>query len=149
MSLEAWHEAGFITTHATSRQEISDLLAIVDIDLKDAEIPELSAERKLSCCYNAILTAARAALQATGYRVPKSNSSHHYYVIQSLRYTVEFDSETVARIEAVQKKRNVVDYVRIGEVSDALAKETLALAKSVSGRIRDWLTIIHPEFSLE
>jgi hypothetical protein len=82
VGLEAWHEAGFITTHATSRQEISDLLAIVDIDLKDAEIPELSAERKLSCCYNAILTAARAALQATGYRVPKSNSSHHYAQIE-------------------------------------------------------------------
>ena len=59
MSLESWHEAGLITTHATSRQEISDLLAIVDVDLKDAEIPELSAERKLSCCYNAVLTAAR------------------------------------------------------------------------------------------
>ena len=59
MSLEAWHEAGLIITHVTSRQELSDLLAIVDIDLKDAEIPELSAERKLSCCYNAILTATR------------------------------------------------------------------------------------------
>ena len=69
--------------------------------------------------------------------------------IQSLRYTVEFDSETVARIEAVQKKRNVVDYVRIGEVSDALAEEILTLAKSVSGRIRDWLIAIHPEFSPE
>jgi hypothetical protein len=33
VSLEAWHEAGLITTHATSRQEISDLLAIVDMDV--------------------------------------------------------------------------------------------------------------------
>jgi hypothetical protein len=72
-----------------------------------------------------------------------------FYVIQSLRYTVEFDSKAVARIEAVQKKRSVADYVRIGEVSDALAEETLALAKSVSGRIRDWLIVIHPEFSPE
>ena len=72
MSLEAWQDAGLITTHTTDRQEISDLLAIVDTDLKDAEIPELSAERKLSCCYNAMLTAARAALRASGYRFPRA-----------------------------------------------------------------------------
>ncbi|MCK4570429.1 hypothetical protein KAT84_00630 [Candidatus Bipolaricaulota bacterium] len=50
MSLEAWHDGGLLAVHVTNRQEVSDLLAIIDIDLKDAEIPELSAERKLSCC---------------------------------------------------------------------------------------------------
>ncbi|MCK5828188.1 hypothetical protein KAH43_06640 [Candidatus Bipolaricaulota bacterium] len=101
MSLEAWHDGELLATHATNRQEISDLLAIMDTDLKDAEIPELSAERKLSCCYNAVLTAARVALRASGYRVPRSNPSHHYYAIQSFRYTVKFDADAVLRIEAV------------------------------------------------
>ncbi|MCK5585455.1 hypothetical protein KAJ02_05235 [Candidatus Bipolaricaulota bacterium] len=132
-----------------SRQEISDLLAIVDIDLKDAGIPELSAERKLSCCYNAMLTAAHAALRVSGYRVPKSNQSHHYYAIQSLRHTVEFDADTALRIEAVQKKRNVADYVRIGEVSESVAAETLALAEDVCGRVREWLIEHHPNLTAE
>ena len=145
MSLEAWQDAGLITTHTTDRQEISDLLAIVDTDLKDAEIPELSAERKLSCCYNAMLTAARAALRASGYRVPKSNQSHHYYAIQSLRHTVEFDADTVLRIEAVQKKRNVADYVRIGEVSESVVAEILALARDVCQRVREGLIENHPK----
>ncbi len=144
MSLEAWHDAGLIATHETSRQEISDLLAIVDTDLKDATIPELSAERKLSCCYNAMLTAARAALRASGYRVSKSNQSHHYYAIQSLRHTVELDADTVFRIEAVQKKRNVADYVRIGEVSKSAVAEILALARDVCQCVRKWLIENHP-----
>ncbi len=118
MSLEAWQEAGLIVAHVTSSQEIADLLAIANVDLKDARIPELSADRKLGCCYNAMLTAAHAALRVSGYRVPKSNQSHHFYAIQSLRHTVQLDAGTVLRIEAVQKKRNVADYVRPGEVSE-------------------------------
>jgi len=145
VSLEAWRDGGLLATHVTNRQEVSDLLAIMDIDLKDAEIPELSAERKLSCCHNAVLTAARAALRASGYRVPRSNQSHHYYAIQSLRYTVEFDADTVLRIEAVQKKRNVADYVRIGEVSESVVAEILALARDVCQRVREWLIENHPK----
>lgn len=149
MSLEAWHDLGLITEHTTSRQEISELLAIVDMDLRDAAIPELSADRKLSCCFNAMLTSAHAALRSSGYRVPRSNQSHHYYVIQSLRHTVEFDTDTVLRIEAVQKKRNVADYIRIGEVSDSVAEETLALAKGICQSVREWLIENHPELVYE
>jgi len=147
VSLEAWHDGGLIVTHATNRQEVSDLLAIIDTDLKDAEILELSAERKLSCCYNAMLTAARVALRASGYRVPKSNPSHHYYAIQSLRHTVEFDTDTVLRIEAVQKKQNVADYIRVGEVSESVAAEILALARDVCRRTRGWLIENHPNLT--
>ncbi len=149
MSLESWHDAGLITTHVTTRQEVSDLLAIMDVDLKDAGIPELSAERKLSCCYNAVLTAARAALRASGYRVPRSNQSHHYYAIQSFHHTVEFDADTVLRIEAVQKKRNVADYVRIGEVSESVVAEILALARDVCRRVREWLIENRPNLTTE
>lgn len=140
---------GLITEHVTSRQEISDLLAIVDIDLKDAAITGLSSERKLSCCYNAMLTSARIALRASGYRVSKSNRSHRHQVIQSLRHTVEFDADSVLRIEAVQKKRNVADYVRVGEVSESTAAETSALARNVYQRIREWLIDNHPELVSE
>lgn len=145
MSLEAWSEAGLVTTHQPSRQEISDLLAVVDTDLRDASILELSPERKLSCSYGAILSAARAALHASGYRVSRSNRSHHYQVIQSLRYTAGFDSVTVLRIEAVQKKRNTGDYVRVGAVSDELADEARGLANEICSIIRRWLGETHPD----
>jgi len=119
----------------------------VDTDLRDASIVELSPERKLSCAYNAILSAARAALHASGYRVPRSNRSHHYYEIQSLRHTVGIDAATVLRIEAIQKKRNTGDYVRVGEVSESLATETRVFAATLCGEVREWLALEHHDLS--
>ncbi|MCK5189219.1 MAG: hypothetical protein KAR12_04105, partial [Methylococcales bacterium] len=65
------------------------------------------------------------------------------------RHTLELDSGTVARIEAVQKKRNIVDYVRVGEVSETVAAETLAFARDVSQSVREWLIENHPELVSE
>ena len=96
-----------------------------------------------------MLTAARAALRASGYRIPKSNQSHHYYAIQSLRHTVEFDAEIVLRIEAVQKKRNVADYVRISEVSESVAGEILVLATDVCRRVCECLIESHPDLTTD
>jgi len=145
MTLGAWREAGLLDRHEATPEEIADLFAVAETDLRDAAIAELSPERKLGCAYGAILSAARAALQAAGYRVPKSNPSHHHYVIQSLRHTVELAPSIVLRIEALQKKRNTADYVRVGEVSDALAEEARALARDALNGVRQWLVTNHPE----
>jgi hypothetical protein len=144
MSLEAWREAGLLVSHEATQEEIADLFAVAETDLRDAAIAELSAERKLGCAYGAILSGGRAALHAAGYRVPHSNPSHHHYVIQSLRYTVGLAPSIVLQIEALQKKRNTADYVRVGGVSDALAAEARALARDILGSVRQWLAADHP-----
>lgn len=54
MTLEAWSENNLISSHQATHQEISDLLAVVETDLRDAAIPELSRERKVGCLYGAI-----------------------------------------------------------------------------------------------
>jgi hypothetical protein len=143
MSLEAWREAGLVVSHEATPEEITDLLAVAETDLRDAAIAELSPERKLGCAYGAILSAGRAALCAAGYRVPNSNPSHHHYVVQSLRYTIGLTPSILLQIEALQKKRNIADYVRIGEVSDALAAEACALAKEIQKNARKWLATNH------
>jgi len=145
MTLEAWSEAGLITRHQATPQEIADLFAIADTHLRDAAITELSPERKLACAYGAILSSARAALRATGYRVPKSNRSHHYYAVQSLRYTIRLEPDTLLHIEAIQKKRHTADYVRIGEITETLAAEARTLARNVLSLVRRWLAENHPD----
>jgi len=139
MSLSDWFDSGFIAEHRTSRQEISELLALVDRDLHESETGTHSPEWKLAIAYNAILQAAKAALAATGYRVPKSNRSHHYYTIQSLQFTLKADPTTILKIEAVQKKWNISDYERAGTVSDREAQDALELAKTVCKQVREWL----------
>ena len=143
MTLEAWREAGLLVSHEATPEEIADLFAVAETDPRDAAIAGLSPERKLGCAYGAILSAARAALHAAGYRVPKTNPSHHHYTIQSLRYTVELSPSIVLRIEALQKKRNTADYVRVGGVSDTLAEEARALAGNILGSVRRWLIANH------
>jgi hypothetical protein len=70
MTLEAWREAGLLVRHEATPEEIADLLAVAEIDLRDAAIAELSPERKLGCAYGAILSVARGASMRldTGFR---------------------------------------------------------------------------------
>ncbi len=145
MSLADWRDHGFIVEHRTSRQEIHDLLALVDRDLQESETATHSPEWKLSIAYNAVIQAAKAALAATGYRIPRSNRSHHYYIIQSLRHTIRADSSLILKLEAVYKKRNVSEYERAGAVSNREAQDALDLAKTVCKRVRNWLQTEHPE----
>jgi hypothetical protein len=138
MSLEAWREAGLVVAHESTPEEIADLFAVAETDLSDAAISELSPERKLGCAYGAILSAERGTLHAAGYRVPNSNPGHHHYVIQSLRYTIGLAPSIVLQIEALQKKRNTADYVRVGGVSDPLAAQAFALAGDLLKSVRQW-----------
>jgi len=82
MSLEDWRSSGWLSAHEPSGQEIGDLLAIADRDLKDCRSEGLSADWRFNIAYNAILQTATAALAAAGYRA--SRDSHHYRILQSL-----------------------------------------------------------------
>ena len=144
MSLESWHDSRLIVEHETSRQEIAELLEIVRTDLRDAHVEGLSPDRRLSCCYGALLTVARVALRASGYRVPKGTPSHHYYAIQSLQHTVGLDTQVLRQIEAMGKKRATADYVRVGEVSESMVEETVVFAEEHCESITDWIRTQHP-----
>jgi uncharacterized protein (UPF0332 family) len=147
VSLESWRDSRLVVEHETSRQEIQELLGIVTTDLQDARVEELSLDRRLACCYGALLTAARAALRASGYRVPKSTPSRHYYAIQSLQYTVGLDSHVLRQIESMGKKRAMADYVRVGEVSESMVEEGISFAEEYCERIIDWIRREHPSLT--
>jgi hypothetical protein len=66
MSLQEWFKFGWLKTHKTSRQEIADLFAVADRDLKACRTPELIADWRFNIAYNAALQLACAALAAAG-----------------------------------------------------------------------------------
>lgn len=142
MSLNDWLRAGWLIEHRPSAVEIRDLLALVDRDLVDAGLPALSEDWRLGIAYNAALQAATAALAACGCRA--SRESHHYRVIQSLRFTIGAAPALVARFDLFRKKRNQGGYERAGAVSAQEAAEMLALARSLATEIRGWLRENHP-----
>ena len=54
MTLAQWADNGWLKPHKTSREEIGNLLSIVERDLKDAE-SGISADWRFGIAYNAAL----------------------------------------------------------------------------------------------
>ena len=143
-TLDGWVSSGALQRHASSPQEVADLLAVVERDLADSQTPGLSADWRLNIAYNAALQAAKLALAAAGYRVAGSEKGIHYRLIESLRYTVEAPGADVDLLQRMKKKRHVSDYEVAGAVSEREADEMHALAVRVRDRVKIWLRERHP-----
>jgi len=52
MSLSDWERNGWVTKHQTSRNEIRDLLQVVERDLADSAADGLSADWRMNIAYN-------------------------------------------------------------------------------------------------
>ncbi len=74
MSLKQWADNRWLRSHATSREEISNLLALVERDLADAG-GEISADWRFGIAYNASLKLCTILLFASGYR-PERTLQH-------------------------------------------------------------------------
>ena len=143
MSLSNWRDNGWLVEHKPTAQEIRDLFAVADRDLKDSAVSGLSTDTQLALAYNAALQVSGAALAAAGYR-PTRERKHHW-TIQSLAHTIGADSRLIARFDAFRKKRNIGDYERAGATSPKEAEEVRLLAREIVTKVRTWLETYHPE----
>lgn len=144
MSLQNWVAQGWIQEHKTSPQEIASLLAVADRDLANAQIETLAAEWRLIIAYNSALRTATAALAAAGFRV-STHVSHHYYGIESLRFTIGLESKLITRFDRFRKKRNLSAYEQSGAVSELEAAEMIILARDLRSRVQEWLKKHHAD----
>lgn len=143
MSLTNWHAAGWLVEHKTTAEEIRDLFAVAERDLKDSAVTGISSDTQLGLAYNAALQVCGAALAAAGYRA--SRERKHYVTLQSLVYTIGADAKLLARLDAFRKKRNVGDYERAGSTSPKEASELRELAKQLRDQVRAWIQNSRPE----
>jgi uncharacterized protein (UPF0332 family) len=143
MSLEDWLKEGRLKGHKTSAREVAELLKLVDRDLADAAIKELSADRRFATAYNAALQLATIALHAAGYRTAKSG--HHWITLKAMPEVM--GSEFRGRADyfnTCRSTRHVTDYDRAGVVSAAEAEEILKEATAFKDEVIDWLQANHP-----
>ncbi len=137
MSLEIWVNNAWLKRHETSRQEISNLLAITDRDIEQSQTAGLGPEWRFDIAYNAALQSATAALAAAGYQAERANK--HMRVIQSLEFTVGLDKQTIDFLDTCRRKRHVAVYEQVGAVSDQEAQEMTELAKELRFAVEKWL----------
>jgi uncharacterized protein (UPF0332 family) len=148
MTLKSWLDNRWLLEHSTSPKEIEGLISIIERDLRDACISGLSLDWRLAIAYNAVLQCAIAALAASGYR-PGKGGSHHYYAIESLRYTLECGEELIRTLDAYRKKRNIADYEIAGAVTETEVKELIDMAGEIRDQLISWLKSAHPELVVE
>ena len=143
MTLQNWLQNSWLVQHATSSQEIADLLRISDRDLAACQVSGLPADWRLTIAHNAGLQAATAALAAAGYRASRDN--HHYRVIQSLEFTMAPERSVIDALDGFRKKRNSSSYDSAGAVSDREAGEMLNLAVRLRRDVESWIRKTHPK----
>lgn len=147
MSFNLWLEKGWLKEHKPTSREIAELLAVSDRALKDCQVTELSRESKLDIAHNAVLQASAAALAAAGYRA--SREGYHYYVIQSLSFTLQLEERIIRRLHKLRRKRNISDYERPGMVTEQEAQEMVELAKQIRQQVEAWIRHNYPELARE
>ncbi|MFZ0964123.1 MAG: hypothetical protein WAO35_24925 [Terriglobia bacterium] len=143
MSLRDWVQYGWLTEHQSSREEIENLLGVVDRDLRECQAQGLGADWRFAIAYNAALQAATAALAAAGFH--STRDSHHYRVFQSLEHTIEAEQKRIYRLDAFRKKRNLSSYEQGGTVSEEEAKEMAAESTELRREVERWIRAEHPE----
>lgn len=144
MSLQEWEDNGWLKPHRTSAEEIRDLLAIVDRYLADARIGSLSADWRFGIAYNAALKLCTVLLHARGYR--PVHSSAHYRTLAALPLILGEDRKLdAAYLESCRRKRNTVEYDRIGGATNADVDELIEFAKSLRNMVTRYIETNHTE----
>lgn len=145
MSLRKWADNGWLRTHQTSRQEVSDLLRIVERDLRDATVQGLSDDWRFGIAYNAALKLCTLLLYSEGYRAEKN--LQHYRTILTLPLIMGKDRKGDADyLDTCRSKRNIAEYDRSGVVSGKEADELLEFVCELRDQVKDWLIQRHPEW---
>ena len=144
MSLEKWAEYGWLKAEPTSRDEIKNLLTIVDRDLKDANVSAISEDRRFEAAFNAARTAANVALRASGYRT-SIQAGHHVKTVESLELTIKADSKLIQKMKTLSKKRNATSYDSAGNVSKQELELAIKTARELQHQVLAWLEKNHPE----
>ncbi|MDH3576106.1 HEPN domain-containing protein [Thermodesulfobacteriota bacterium] len=144
MSLKQWLDNGWLRKHITDKQEISNLLQIVDRDLKDAKEKSISQDWRFGIAYNAALKLCAILLAAEGYRPERT--LQHYRTILAMPETLGKEKKDDAQyLDTCRKKRNIAEYDQIGIVSETEAEELLKFAKMLRKKVLEWLKAKHPE----
>jgi hypothetical protein len=145
MRLQQWAANGWLRPHQTNKQQIADLLAIVERDLADSE-RELSADWQFGIAYNASLKLCTILLYANGYR-PEKNLAH-YRTLRALPLILGAErADDADYLDACRAKRNTAEYDAAGTVSRSEAGELRNFTRLLHQDVLAWLLLNHPSLT--
>ena len=139
---------GKLRSHRTSAREIADLLGVIDRDLADAAVQEVSADRRFAIAYEAALQLATITVYASGYET--RGTGHHFNTFQALRETMHNAGQDYASyFDTCRSKRATTSYDRPGEISETEVESLLEQVHRFRREVIDWLAKQHPDLAEE
>ena len=142
-TLISWVNNGWLRYHQTSKEEICNLLQIVDRDLEDAE-RDLSPDWRFGIAYNASLKLCTVVLYSEGFRPERT--LQHYRTIMALPVILGKEKVADAQyVDTCRTKRNVAEYDRVGSITDAEARELIQFILEFREDVVAWLKEKHPD----
>lgn len=145
-SLNDWLAEGSVKLQNSDRVEIKRVLAVVDRDISDANVPGLSVDRAFATAYEAALLLASVVVRASGYRTSSSVSGHHWRTLALLPELMgPAQAGRKAYLDSCRRARNAADYDRVQVVSRDELVELLEDTLTFRNEVMDWLAREHPE----
>ena len=143
MSLKDWLDNGWLKPHQTDRQEILNLLGIVERDLTDAMLEGLSADWKFGIAYNAALKLCTIMLFAQGYR--PENALAHYRTIMALKEIGDGNWEGHAiYLNACRMQRNIMEYDKSNVITADEATKIIEFSRSFHVEVKHYIQQKYP-----
>ena len=120
MSLSEWAKNDWLRSHKTSKQELEGLFSIVERELHDSQVKDISADGKFNHAYRASLTLGTILLYASGY-APAKGQSHHYRVILTIPEILGKEAKDDSNyLNNCRAKRNAAEYDAANEASTTI-----------------------------
>ena len=138
MTLKEFLNQGRLAHHKTSSGEISDLLNIVERDLKDAQVKGISSDRRFTIAYNAVLQLATLILYCKEYK-PKG-VGHHFVTLQSIKEILGKEYHPLIEyFDSCRVKRSISEYDRAREISESEVEELIEEASKFKEMVKEWV----------
>lgn len=120
--------------------------SVIDRDLADITLDDLSTDRRFPIAYNAVLQLATMVIACAGYRIV--GSGHHRTTFESLPLAMGSEFTSLARyFDLCRRKRNVVDYDLASTVSETETIELIEKANEFRRIVEIWIGENHPGFA--
>ena len=139
MSIDNFINSGVLVKQDSSKDEITDLLKIVERDLEDSSQTEISDDWQFGIAYNAALKLANVLVRASGYRV--KGQGHHMNTFAMIPFILGVHKKDDSNyLDACRRKRNIVEYDSVGGATAEDVKELREFVLEFQKEVLAWLS---------
>lgn len=139
-SLKNLLDKGDLKPHTPTKSEIDGIRKLVRRDLKDADIQELSIDRRFATAYNAALNLSRIVVISEGYRITAKIGHHKVSFSCASKILGKQYEDFFSLFELCRRKRNKVDYDQSDVATETELLELLEKSHEFKTCIDKWLT---------